>query len=108
MVSLPFTLPPVLWVLPDIHWDLSWTVWGAFAYVALFSQLIAFFAWNRGMALGGVARVSQVQLLQVFMTLAASAPLLGEEIGAVTMTFAVAVVGAVALSRRMAVTRRDL
>jgi drug/metabolite transporter (DMT)-like permease len=108
VVSLPFTLPPVLWVLPDIHWDLSWTVWGAFAYVALFSQLIAFFAWNRGMALGGVARVSQVQLLQVFMTLAASAPLLGEEIGAVTMTFAVAVVGAVALSRRMAVTRRDL
>ncbi len=107
IITLPFTLPPVLWVLPDANWDLSWPVWASFFYVALFSQLIGFFAWNRGLALGGVARVGQVQLLQLFMTLAASALLLGETLDAVTWLFAVGVVGIVALSRRTKVTRRE-
>ena len=82
-------------------------MWGGFIYIALFSQLIGFFAWNRGLALGGVARVGQVQLLQVFMTLASSAWLLGEDIDAVTLVFAVGVVGVVALGRRMPVARRS-
>jgi len=86
----------VLWVLPDVDWQAPWPVWGGFIYVALFSQLIGFFAWNRGLALGGVARVGQVQLLQLFMTLAASAWLLGEDIDWVTIIFAVGVVGVVA------------
>jgi len=106
--SLPFILPPVLWVLPDVDWQAPWTVWGGFFYVALFSQLIGFFAWNRGLALGGVARVGQVQLLQLFMTLIASAVLLGEDIDLVTIGFAGAVVGTVAVSRRMPVKRRNV
>ena len=105
---VPFIVPPVVWVWPDIHWQAPWQTWTAFGYVALFSQLIGFFAWNRGMALGGVSRVAQVQLLQLFMTLAGSAVLLGEEIGTVTLIFAVCVVAAVALSRQMPVSRRDL
>jgi drug/metabolite transporter (DMT)-like permease len=107
LVALPFIVPPVLWVLPDVDWQAPWPVWGGFIYIALFSQLIGFFAWNRGLALGGVARVGQVQLLQVFMTLAASAWLLGEDIDAVTLVFAVGVVGVVALGRRMPVARRS-
>jgi drug/metabolite transporter (DMT)-like permease len=79
--------------------------WAAFLYVALFSQLFGFFAWNRGLAMGGVARVSQVQLLQTFLTIAASALLLGETIDAMTLGFAVFVVGSVALGRRMPVKR---
>jgi len=108
LACVPFIVPPVAWVWADINWQVSWQVWTAFGYVALFSQLIGFFAWNRGLALGGIARVGQVQLLQLFMTLAGSWLLLGEEIGPVTMIFAVGIVGAVALSRRMAVTRRAL
>jgi drug/metabolite transporter (DMT)-like permease len=79
--------------------------WAAFLYVALFSQLFGFFAWNRGLAMGGVARVSQVQLLQTFLTIAASALLLGEAVDAMTLGFAVFVVGSVALGRRMPVRR---
>jgi len=79
--------------------------WAAFLYVALFSQLFGFFAWNRGLAMGGVARVSQVQLLQTFLTIAASALLLGEGIDAMTLGFAVFVVASVAIGRRLPVKR---
>jgi len=108
IVSLPFIVPPVLWYLPDVDWRAPLPVWGAFLYVAVFSQFLGFFAWNRGLAMGGVARVGQVQLLQLFLTLLASAVLLGEVIDAVTIGFAVAVVGTVAISRRMPVARRDV
>jgi drug/metabolite transporter (DMT)-like permease len=43
--------------------------WWAFAYVTVFSQFVGFIFWYGGMAIGGVARVSQVQLLQLFFTL---------------------------------------
>jgi len=79
--------------------------WACFLYVSLFSQLFGFFAWNRGLAMGGVARVSQVQLLQTFLTIAASALLLGETVDAMTLGFAVFVVGSVAIGRRMPVKR---
>ena len=109
VVSLPFVVPPVLWVVADADWQgATWQVWTGFFYVALFSQLIGFFAWNKGLALGGVARVGQVQLLQLFMTLAASWLLLGEEITPQTLVFAVLVVGAVAWGRRMTVRRPEL
>ena len=103
---MPFILPVVAWHMDGVNWGAPARVWAAFLYVALFSQLLAFFAWNRGLALGGVARVGQVQLLQVFMTLIASAVLLGEEIDAVTIGFAIAVVGVVGLGRRMPVERK--
>jgi drug/metabolite transporter (DMT)-like permease len=48
---------------------ISTTSWWAFAYVTIFSQFVGFIFWYGGMAIGGVARVSQVQLLQLFFTL---------------------------------------
>ena len=65
------------------------------------SQFVGFFAWYKGLALGGVAKVGQVQLLQPFVTLGASALLLGEVIGLMEIGFAVLVVGIVALARGM-------
>ncbi|NQU58130.1 MAG: EamA family transporter, partial [Rhodospirillales bacterium] len=62
---------------------------------------------NRGMVMGGVSRVGQVQLLQLFMTLAASWLLLGEEITPTTIVFAMLVVAVVAWGRRMPVSRPD-
>ena len=74
-----------------------------FFYLILMSQLIGFFFWYKGLAMGGVARVSQLQLLQPFITIAASAWLLHEMIDATTIWFAVAVVMVVAAGKRTAI-----
>ena len=79
--------------------------WFSFGYVAVISQFLAFFAWYRGMALGGVARVSQLQLLQPFLTIVASAFLLSEPITPLTLGAALLVVATVAVGRRTAVAR---
>jgi len=105
VLSFPLLLVPVVPAVLAHGLPGSPESWAAFLYVALFSQLFGFFAWYRGLALGGVARVSQVQLLQAFLTIAASALLLGERIDAITLGFAVFVVASVALSRRMPVKR---
>jgi drug/metabolite transporter (DMT)-like permease len=81
------------------------TAWLGLLYVAVVSQFLGFFAWYRGLALGGVARVSQLQLLQPFLTLVASALLLHEQITPGTVAVALIVVAAVALGRRAPVAR---
>ncbi|MEZ5812055.1 MAG: DMT family transporter [Rhizobiaceae bacterium] len=72
----------------------------ALAYLGLGSMLVGFFAWNAGLAMGGIARVGQVQLLQTFFTIAVSALLLGEPVTGEMLAFAVAVVAVVALGRK--------
>ena len=69
-------------------------------YLGAFSMLLGFFAWNIGLAMGGIARVGQVQLLQTFFTLGLSALLVKEHIGWDTVAFATAVVALVAIARR--------
>ena len=59
------------------------------------------FAWYRRLQLGGMLRVSQIQLLQPFLSMALA--LLGETLDAATVGFALAVMDPVFLSRRMAV-----
>lgn len=77
--------------------------WLAFGYVTAFSMLIGFFFWYRGLALGGVARVGQVQLVQAFLSLLGAAVLLGEPVTPATLGFALAVVATVFAGRRMQV-----
>ncbi len=105
LLSLPVLLPAVLWILPQVNWQASARAWLSFLYVAVFSQFLGFFFWNKGMALAGVAKVGQTQLLQVFVTLLGSALLLGEAIRPITLLFAAIVVAVVALGRGMAVAR---
>jgi drug/metabolite transporter (DMT)-like permease len=62
---------------------------------------LGFFAWYRALALGGVMRVSQVQLLQPFLALLAAVPILGERLEPLTLLFALAVVAVVAVGKRM-------
>jgi drug/metabolite transporter (DMT)-like permease len=76
--------------------------WLALGYVGVFSMWAGFFAWYRGLALGGALRVSQVQLLQPFFSILAAVPLLGEALDPVTLGFALAVVAVVFLGRRFA------
>ncbi|TQV82407.1 DMT family transporter [Exilibacterium tricleocarpae] len=103
VISLPFILVPAALALPKGGLELPAGVWLSFLYLALVSQLAGFFLWNKGLALGGVARVSQTQLLQPFVTLLASAWLIGEPVDAVTIVFALLIVGTVAVGRRMPV-----
>jgi drug/metabolite transporter (DMT)-like permease len=79
--------------------------WLAFGYVTVFSMFIGFFFWYRGLALGGVAKVGQVQLLQPFLSLAGAALLLGETLTLANVGFALAVIATVALGRHMQVGR---
>ncbi|NIA54079.1 DMT family transporter [Massilia sp. TW-1] len=79
--------------------------WLGFGYITVGSMFIGFFFWYRGLALGGVARVGQVQLLQPFLSLAGAAVLLGEALTPANVGFALAVIATVALGRRMQVRR---
>jgi drug/metabolite transporter (DMT)-like permease len=74
--------------------------WAGFIYLSLVSMFLAFFAWYRGLALGGVARVGQMQLIQPILTLIWAYLWLGEEIDAWTIAASLLVIGSVALSRR--------
>lgn len=75
--------------------------WAGFAYVAVFSMWLGFFAWYRGLALGGTMRVSQVQLLQPFLSMLFAVPLLGERLTPLALLFCLAIIGTVALSRKV-------
>lgn len=76
------------------------SAWAGFAYVSVVSMFLGFFAWYRGLALGGIATVGQVQLLQPFLTIFASAWLLGEQIDTATYLAAALVIGSIAVGRR--------
>ena len=80
--------------------------WIGLGYVTVFSMFIGFFFWYRGLALGGIARVGQVQLLQPFMSLVGAALLLGEALALHNVLFALAVLGVVFAGRRLQVRRR--
>lgn len=105
VVALPVMLPVSLWLGWQDGLSASAPAWLAFGYVSLFSMFIGFFFWYRGLALGGIARVGQVQLLQPFMSLLGAAVIAGEALDASNMLFALAVIVVVAIGRRMAVRR---
>jgi drug/metabolite transporter (DMT)-like permease len=90
-LAAPLTLPVALWLLAHQAAPAGWAAWGALAYVTLVSQLLGFFAWYNGLALGGIARVGQVQLLQVFFTLGFAGAWFGERVPASTWLAAAAV-----------------
>jgi drug/metabolite transporter (DMT)-like permease len=97
---LPVTLPLALWVWPTA--PASAAAWGGFVYVSVFSMWLGFFAWYRGLQLGGMLRVSQIQLLQPFLAMLLAVPVLGEPLQPLTVAFAAVVMVAVAATRRMA------
>lgn len=101
VLALPLTLPFAWATLP--RGELPASAWWGFAYVAVFSMWIGFFAWYRGLALGGTVRVSQVQLVQPFLSMLFAVPLLGERLDAVTLGFALAVIATVFIGKKMPV-----
>jgi len=91
IVGLPAMLPLALagtaggWPQADA------ASWASFAYLAVISQFVGFFAWYRGLAIGPIARVSQIQLIQPVMTIAWSALILGEQLTLLVLVGAVVV-----------------
>jgi drug/metabolite transporter (DMT)-like permease len=101
LISLPLTLP-----LAAFSWPagaIKSSAWWGFGYVAVFSMWLGFFAWYRGLALGGTVRVSQVQLVQPFLSMLFAVPLLGESLDAVTVGFGLAVIATVFIGKKMPV-----
>jgi drug/metabolite transporter (DMT)-like permease len=103
VLSLPITVPMAWLNLPSNLTAIHASSWWAFAYVAVFSMWLGFFAWYRGLALGGAVRVSQVQLVQPFLSLLFAVPLLGEKIDTMTLVFALAVIATVFVGKKMPV-----
>jgi len=100
VLCLPITGLGSLWAWEGgVHAPNHSALW-AMAYLAFGSMFAGFFFWNAGLAMGGIARVGQVQLLQTFVTLGISAWLLGEVITPVMLVFALAVAAVVWCGRK--------
>ncbi|OOP64757.1 EamA family transporter [Arthrobacter sp. SRS-W-1-2016] len=66
--------------------------WAAFAYLGVVSMFFGFFAWYRGLAIGPMAKVSQVQLIQPVLSICWAGLLLGESLGWTTIAGGLAVI----------------
>ena len=103
VMALPVTLPGALLLWPSQ--PVATSAWAGFVYVGVFSMWMGFFAWYRGLVLGGALRVSQTQLLQPFLSILAAVPLLGEPLDVVTLGFAAAVVATVVMGKKLSQPR---
>lgn len=107
--SLVVSLPALLIVaaaVPMLNWHADTAPLGAFLYLAFISQLGAFFAWYRAMALAGIARASQMQLLQLFMTVGFAVVLLKERWDAEVLVFGGGVAITVFATSRLRVNKK--
>lgn len=103
--ALVLLVSVVLLLQPVLVMDASGRAWAALVYLGIGSQFFGFMAWYTGMALGGVARVSQLQYLQPFMTIGFSWVLLGESLRTPTILAASIVVVLVAAGQRAPIRR---
>lgn len=100
ILSLPVMLAIGLVTLPSRWPAFDDRAWAGLAYVSVFSMLVGFIFWYRGLALGGAAGVGQLQLLQPFFGLGLAGLVLGEAISPLMIASAALVVGCVGLARR--------
>ncbi|WP_159952902.1 DMT family transporter [Rhizobium sp. 18065] len=102
LLSMPVMLVLALLTLPVSWQAITMPEWLGLAYVSVFSMLVGFFFWYRGLALGGIAAVGQLQLLQPFFGLALAATLLHEPVSIGMVVSTAAVVLCVAGAKRFA------
>jgi len=102
LLSLP-VMVPLVWLTAPASFDgIHAPAWLGLCYVSVFSMLVGFMFWYRGLALGGVASVAQLQLLQPFLGLTLAAALLHEQVTWLMQLSAAMVIGCVAAARRFA------
>lgn len=102
VMSLPAMLIIALALTPPAWDHIATRAWIGLGYVSLFSMLIGFVFWYRGLALGGIAAVGQLQLLQPFIGLALAAVVLHEQVSGVMLLATGAVILCVSAARRFA------
>ena len=102
VLSLPWMIGCAILMRPDTLAGLSAPVWISLGYVSIFSMLVGFVFWYRGLALGGTAGVGQLQLLQPFFGLILAGVLLAEPIAPSMIGVTVFVVFCVAGAKRFA------
>ncbi|MBY4839731.1 DMT family transporter [Pantoea sp. DY-5] len=102
IISLPFMLITSYLTLPESLSHISTSAWLALGYVSLFSMLIGFIFWYKGLAIGGIAAVGQLQLLQPFFGLGLSASLLHESVSPLMIAVTLGVILCVIGSRKYA------
>lgn len=106
VVSVPLLAPVTAVAAATGDVDAGARAWAGFAYVSVVSMFLGFFAWYAGLALGGVAKVGQIQLAQPVLTLAWAALLLDEEVTLATVLAALAVLASVVATQRARVDHR--
>jgi drug/metabolite transporter (DMT)-like permease len=102
VLSLPVAIALTLATMPRSFAGIGAGAWTGLAYVSLFSMLIGFIFWYRGLAQGGIAAVGQLQLLQPFFGLAIAAALLHEAVTPAMLAVTLGVIVCVAGARRFA------
>ncbi|ADV12573.1 DMT family transporter [Mesorhizobium sp. M7A.F.Ca.CA.001.12.2.1] len=102
VLSLPIMLVLTLLTMPPSFDGVGVSAWMGLAYVSLFSMLIGFVFWYRGLAQGGIAAVGQLQLLQPFFGLALAATLLHEQVSPLMVVVTLGVVLCVVGAKRFA------
>ncbi|WP_312182293.1 DMT family transporter [Arthrobacter sp.] len=106
VLALPAMLIPTGMGLSAGVPEASPAAWLAFGYLAVISMFLGFFAWYRGLGIGPISAISQIQLVQPFLTLAWAALLLGEDFTLANGLGAVVIVGCAAAAVRSRVSRR--
>ncbi len=101
--GLPLTMPLTLLGLGPVGLDEPVTAWISLGYLGAVSMFLGFFAWYAGLAQGGIARVSQIQLLQPMLSLVWATLFLHEHLDALIVVVAAVVLASVAGSRRSAI-----
>lgn len=104
VLSLPISLPLSVFLIPSDAVSVPALAWGGLAYVTIFSMLVGFVFWYRGLAQGGIAAVGQLQLLQPFMGLMLAAWLLHEAVTPTMLLVTALVVACVAGAKYTAAT----
>lgn len=102
VLSLPLMAPAAWLAAPATFAGVGWPAWAGLAYVSVFSMLVGFVFWYRGLAQGGIAAVGQLQLTQPFFGLLLAGLLLGEPVGWGMIAVLAGVVGCVAGAKRFA------
>ncbi len=100
VISLPVMVAGALYYMPESFADIGVPALAGLGYVSLFSMLIGFVFWYRGLARGGIAAVGQLQLLQPFLGFGLAATLLGEPVSPLMFAATAGVIFCVAAARR--------
>lgn len=107
LIAAPFFIIPVFFSFTADMLQAPATAWLSLFYLAVVSQFLAYVAWYGGMAMGGIARVSQIQYVQPFLMILFATLFLNESITSFTVVVAMIVVLSVILGKNTTVTQKE-